>query len=257
MRLQGKKMKPWRLTFEGEETFTQAQVDEMIKGHFTQEQVNTIVAEEKRKTQDRQKTLITELEEAKKNVDLTVADRSQLEQRIEDLKTSSLTAEEKQKREADKAKKEYDSQVKTLTADRDSWQTKHAELMIDTAITKAAANEKALYTEQIAALLIPKTKLVETLDADGQPSGNFEPKVSFPDTDKNDKPIILELTVPETVKRMKELEQYGNLFEGDKKGGMGAAGSQGKGKKIDLAKLAKTDMAAYRKLRKERPELWQ
>ncbi len=261
MRLQGTtlmlKSKPWLLPFEGEtRTFTQEEVDTLMKEHFTQEQVNTFVAEEKRKTQDRQKKLITELEEAKKNVDLTVTDRKQLEQRIEDLQTATLTAEEQQKRAAAKAKKEYDNQVETLTSDRNSWQTKHSQLLIDTEITRSAATEKAISTEQIAALLIPKTKLVECLDDEGKPSGIFEPKVSFPDNDKEEKPIVLELTVPEAVKRMKELPQYGNLFEGNKHSGLGGTGSQGKGGKIDVAKIAREDQAQFRKLHKERPELF-
>jgi len=250
-------MKPWLLPYDNEETttFTQEQVDEKIKGLFNQEQVNTILADEKRKMQERQKNLITELEESKKTANLTTAERSQLEQRIEDLQNANLTSEEKQKRAADKTKKEYDNQVNTLASERDNWRTKHATLMIDTAITKAAALEKALYTEQIAALLVPKTKLVESLDDEGKPSGILEPRVSFPDTDKNEKPIILELSVPEAVKRMKELEQYGNLFEGEKRSGIGG-NNKGTDKKFDLAKLARTDQAAYRKLRKERPELF-
>ncbi len=251
------KSKPWLLPFEGEpKTFTQEEVDAMVKDHFTQEQVNTFIAEEKRKTQDRQKKLITELEETKKNADLTVVDRKQLEQRIEDLQSATLTADEQQKRAATKAKKEYDNQVETLTGDRDAWQTKHSQLLIDTEITKSAATEKAISTEQISALLIPKTKLVECLDGEGKPSGTFEPKVSFPDNDKEEKPIILELSVSEAVKRMKELPQYGNLFEGSKHSGLGGAGNQGKSGKIDIAKLAREDQAAYRKLRKERPELF-
>ena len=249
------KSQPWRLAFDNEETFTQVQVDEMMKERFTQEQVNTFVAEEKRKTQDRQKKLIDELKDAKKASSITSEERSQLEQRIEDLQSASMTAEEKQNRATEKAKKEYATRVDDLTTERDTWQVKHAQLMIDTAITKAAASEKALYTEQIAALLVPKTKLMESLDSDGKPSGVYAPKVAFPDVDKDEKPIVLELTVPEAVKRMKELPQYGNLFEGDKRGGIGSTGNQS-GTKIDIAKIAATDQAQYRKLRKERPELF-
>ncbi len=257
------KSKPWLLPFD-DKTFTQEEVntlmkeevDTLMKDHFTQEQVNTFVAEEKRKTQERQKKLITELEETKKNADLTVVDRKQLEQRIEDLQNATLTAEEQQKRAAAKVKEEYNNQVETLTGDRDAWQAKHSQLLIDTEIIKAASIEKALNVDQIAPILIPITKLVECLDSEGKPSGIFEPKVSFPDTDKDEKPIILELSVSEAVKRLKELPQHGNLFEGSKHSGLGGAGSQGKSGKIDIAKIAREDQAAYRKLRKEKPELF-
>jgi hypothetical protein len=70
---------------------------------------------------------------------------------------------------------------------------------------------------------------------------------------KEGKEIELNLTVNEAVKRMKQIERYGNLFEGDKKGGTGGSGSSGGGTgKSDMAKLAAdTDQAGYREARKK------
>ena len=251
------KSQPWRLAFDNEETFTQEQIDEKMKDMFNQEQVNTMMAEEKRKTKDRHEKLITELKEAKKGASVTAEERASLEQRIDDLQSANLTSEEKQKRATDRAKKEYDGKVDSLTAERDTWQSKHSTLMIDTEIIRAAASENALNVEQIAAILMPKTRLVEKLDEEGKPSGVFEPKVTFPDIDKDEKPIILKLSVSEAVKRMKEMAQHGNLFEGNKVGGIGGTGSAGISGKINIAKLAaKKDQTEYRKLRKKQPELF-
>lgn len=225
---------------------------------FSQEQVNTFLADERRKNQAKQRELATELEHLKKNTALTTEERDGLQTRIEELQSQFLTTEEKARQEVEKKQKEFKIDVETLTVERDTWKEKHSHLLIDTAITKAASSgkNKAIQVEQIAAILIPKTKLSEKLDDDGRPTGDFEPRVRFDDTDKDDKPIILELTVNEAVKRMKELPQYGNLFEGDKKSGFGGTGSSATGKKIDIAKIAKSDPAAYRKLRKEQPDLW-
>jgi hypothetical protein len=114
---------------------------------------------------------------------------------------------------------------------------------------------KAVSVEQIAAILTPKTKLVEKLDDGGRPTGTFEPRVKFADTDKNDKPIVLDITVPEAVKRMRELDRYANLFEETKKSGIGGSGSYKSGKTPDVAKIAANDPKEYRRLRKEKPEL--
>lgn len=219
---------------------------------FTQEQVNTFVAEERRKMQEKQRVTVSELEQLKKSKTLTIKEKESLEKRIDDLQAQYLTVEEKARRDQEAAEKIRSEEITVLTADRDSWQLKHSELVIDTAITKAAADYKALFHEQITALLTPKTKLIEKLDDEGKPTGDYEPKVAFPDKDKDEKPIILELTVSEAVKRMKELEKYGNLFEGGKTGGLGGTGSTTSGKAIDLIKIAKEDPAAYRELRKKR-----
>ncbi len=219
---------------------------------FNQEQVNTFLAEEKRKHQTQQRKMAADLEELKKTATLTTEQKEGLEQRIEELQTQYMTIEEKARRAEEAAKKEYDERVETLTKERNVWQIKHSELVIDTEIIKAAADQKALFCEQITALLTPKTKLTEKLDDAGKPTGDYEPKVAFPDTDKDDKPILLELTVAEAVKRMKELPKYGNLFEGGKVGGLGGTGSTTSGKPLDLVKIAREDPETYRELRKKR-----
>lgn len=233
---------------------------------FTQEQVNTLLAEEKRKHQKKQQEqvdeekrkqqeLVVELEKFKKTSTLTVEAKETLEKRIEDLQNQYMTAEEKARQATENIQKQNAEQLELLTKERDSWQHRHSHLLIDTEITKSAVEHKAYFFEQVSAILRPNTKLVEKLGEDGKPTGEYAAKVMFVDTDKNGKPITLELTIPEAVKRMTELTQYGNLFEGGIKGGVGGTGSENN-TKIDLAKIAKDDPARYRKMRKEQPELF-
>lgn len=225
---------------------------------FTQTNMNTVVAEEKRRNMAtakvREQKILGELQELKKTASLTAEEKDSLEKRIEDLQTANMTNEEKARRAEEIAEKKTSEQVDVLTKERDNWQSKHSDLVINSAIITAASEgeRKALFNEQILAILKPKTKLAEMLDDDGKPTGNSEPKVSFPDLDKEDNPITLELTVPEAIKRMKELEKYGNLFDGDKKGGLGGTGSQSASGKLDLAKIAKEDPARYREERAKR-----
>jgi hypothetical protein len=223
---------------------------------FTQDQVNTFVAEEKRKAQEKNKQLATQLTELRKNSALSKEERDSLQSQIENLQSQYMTAEEKAKIQEEKLRKSYDTELINTQAERDTWQRKHSELMIETEITRAASTNSAISVEQIAAILVPKTKLVEKLDDEGKPTGAFEPRVKFDDIDKNDKPITLDITVPEAVKRMRELDRYVNLFVETKKSGIGSTGSYGKGKTPDLAKIAQTDPKEYRRLRKEKPELF-
>lgn len=224
---------------------------------FNQDDLNRFLAEDKRKGQEKQRQLATQLADMQKQKNLTDKQKKDLQTRIDELQAQYMTTEEKARQDADRKQKEYDGKLEAATTERDEWKVKHEQLAISTEIAHAAIEHEAVDFEQIEALLRAKTKLVEKLDDEGQPMGEFEPKVSFPDTGKDKNPIILELTVNEAVKRMRELPKYGNLFRSPKKSGLGGSGSAGpSGKKIDIAQLAREDQAEYRKLRKEKPELF-
>ncbi len=93
------------------------------------------------------------------------------------------------------------------------------------------------------------TRLVEDLDAEGRSTGEFIPKVKFNDTDAEGKPITLDLTAKEAVKRMKELpERFGNLFKSNLSGGLGGSQSVGN-KPLDGERLKNMD--EYRKQREK------
>ena len=75
-------------------------------------------------------------------------------------------------------------------------------------------------------------------------------KVEFSDTDKEGKPVTLDLTIAEAVKRMSEMDEYANLFKSEGTGGVGGV-NRGSSKPLDAKKIAATDPALYRKLRAE------
>ncbi len=225
------------------------------EGKFTdkqQEQVNKIVAEERRKMQEKQQKTLEQLGQLKDRASLTTKEKETLVKQIEDLKNQYMTTEEKARRAAEDAETKRSGEIATLTNDRDDWRKKHATLVVETAIVDAAAANKAIEHEQILAIIGPKTRLAEKLDDEGKPTGEYGPMVSFPDTNKEKQPIVLELSVPEAIKRMKEMEKYGNLFEGTKRGGLGGTGSQRQGGTVDIAKIAKEDPAEFRRLRAKR-----
>ena len=237
-----------------EATATEAKKNEKI---FTQEEANTFAAKHKRTAQDAQKQLATQLQEHKKNTKLSVEEKSELEKQIEDLQKQYMTVDERNRQTTEKASKKHKQELEDAITERDSWKTRYTQSTIEASITRAAADNKAIEADQILAIVRPATKLAETLDEQGKPMGVFEPRVDFQDTDKDGKPINLDLSVSDAVKRMTEMPRHGNLFQGNKSSGLGGSGGTGsKSLEIDIVKIAREDPALYRKLRKEKPELF-
>ena len=157
-------------------------------GLLTQDQVNNLLADEKRKHQARTQTAIDELDALKAKASLSDSERTDLETRVETMKNELLTKEELAKKETDKLVKGHVKDVETLTGERDSWRHRFTESTIIRSITDAAVAHEAFVPKQIVALLRPDTRLIESLDDDGKPTGELLPKVEFADKDKDDKP---------------------------------------------------------------------
>ncbi|KKN19235.1 hypothetical protein LCGC14_0947800 [marine sediment metagenome] len=229
---------------------------EKKEASFTQEEVNTFLAKEKRKTQDAQKQLALKLQEYKKSAQLSGDEKGDLEKQIEDLQKQYMTVEERGRQTSEKASKKHKKELDDASSERDTWKTRYTQSTIQASIAQAAVTNKAIAVDQISAMLRPAAKLTEKLDEQGKPTGVFEPRVDFQDMDKDEKPIMLDLSIDQAVKRMSELSQYGNLFQGNKTGGLGGSGgTNSNAGKIDIVKIAHEDPARYRELRKKQPEL--
>ena len=237
--------------FDDPETFTKEDLAKAVaeaKGDlFNQDDVNTILAKEKRKTQETQKQLAEQLTQARKAANLTAEEKAVADAQIEELEKKYMTADELTRQATDKQTKKHSQELEELKTSKSEWQTRFTQSTIEASITKAAADNEAIQTDQVAAMLRPAAKLAETADENGKPTGKYEVRVDFQDLDKDDKPIVLNLTVAEAVKRMAELERFGNLFKGGKIGGTGGTGGD-TSKPVDLNSMS---MANYRELRKD------
>lgn len=216
---------------------------------FTQEHVNKLLATEKRKHQQATQKALDELEAIKKRANLTAVERAELEGRIEQMHNEFLTKEELTKKERDKVTRDYEARIAVLGKEKETWQSKYTDSTVVRSITDAAAVGNAYNPVQIVAILRPITRLVEGLNSDGEPTGELVPKVAFSDTDKDGKPVTLELSPSEAVKRMSEMDQFLNLFKGEGIGGLGSTSRAG-GKAPDMVTLAK-DPQKYRDARKK------
>ncbi|MEK0324381.1 MAG: hypothetical protein QQN63_01650 [Nitrosopumilus sp.] len=237
-----------------EATAAAAKAAEESKGKsFSQEQVNTILATDRRKSDDRNKQTLDELEALRAKSSLTASERSELDTTIENLQSSLMTEKELTAKQTAKTTKQHKQEITDIQKSRDQWQNLYTDSTIERAIVDAAGSgpNKAFNASQVVAILRPDTRLVEELNSDGEKTGKMVPMVKFADVGKDGKPVTLDLAVSAAVKRMRELDQFLNLFEGDGPGGMGKT-TKGSGKSgdTDIAKLAAGDPATYRAARK-------
>lgn len=221
-------------------------------GIFNEEQqkeLNRILAAEKKKHKKLVQKAVEEANALRSKAKLTANERAELDGRLELIQNELRTKEEQAKRAAQKLKEKHKTEKQALQADRDTWRNLYTESTIERSITDAAASNNAFSPKQVVAILGPNTTLVPTLDEEGQPTSILEPKVRFSTKDKDGKPVTLDLSPADAVKRMKEEEEFLNLFRSEGSGGAGLRSRPG-GKKPDTAQLAK-DPAAWRAARKD------
>jgi len=245
---------PWLAVYEGEEVVVDPVPDPVVKDDnkptLTQNQVNKILAEERRKYQAEREKQVVQLQELQKTAGLTAKQKADLEVRIEELNTVNLTKEEQAKREKERLETDYKKQLTTTVGERDNWKTRFTDSQIKREIVDAATQNDGFAPDQFVNQLFPNTRLVEVLDEAGQPSGQYEAKVKFPDL-KEGKPITLDLTVPEAVKRMKEMDKFHNFFKSNLQSGLGAGRAPGTSNQKDFKKMTSDDYAeAYKSLKK-------
>lgn len=198
---------------------------------YTQAELDGIVAKERRKLQEQNQATIKQLEELKKVKGLTDKEKADLQIKIEELTNASLTKEELAAKEREKIVNQHKTEREQLTADRDRWQQNYTRATIERSIMDEALTAEAYNPRQIVNLLKGQTRLVEKTDSDGRPiPDEFEVKIKMDATDKEGKPITLDLTVSEAIKLMKDkVDEYGNLFKSNLTGGLG--GNTGKSEK--------------------------
>lgn len=218
---------------------------------FTQEKVNQLLAEERRKGDETKTKLIGEITTLKSKTTLSAEELDSLNKRLEETSTKYMTETELLKTENNKLKKTYDEDTKKLSADRDSFATRFTKSTIHRAITDAATVEGAYRPKQVIAMVENNSRVVELNDDDGKPTGEFAVMIKFHTKDEKGKAVTLDLPVDQAIKRLKDDEEYGNLFKGTGTGGMGDSNRGGSGKgPIDINKLSE-DPEAFRKARAE------
>jgi hypothetical protein len=224
---------------------------EAAKKAFSQEDVNTLLAKERRGWQEKLTQQIGALEAIKKD-GLTPEAKAELEKQIETLRNQTATTEELARQALGKREKAWNTEREKLIAERDAYAKDLDGLQIQTALDTAMGlhRVKAGATAVIAAYLRSGLQKVPVLDEAGKPTGRQSYVVQVPSYDAETKQTkVLQLTPPEAVAQMREQEEFAALFETAAKAGMGQSGGAG-GSSIDVKNLTQEQ---YMELRKTNP----
>lgn len=203
--------------------------------------------QEKQRVEETYKGLKAEIDNLRKKTTLTTQERTEQDQRIQELTNLNKSKEAEIQREREKLIRDHKKEKDELTLDRDNWKRDYTESTILRSLTDAAIEHDAINPEQAVNILRPNTKLVEETDENGKPTGKLVPKVRYRDVDADGKPLDVDLDPSLAIKRMSESEKHYNLFKNKSAGGLGLH-TNNDGKKQDIAQMA-TDPKAYREAR--------
>ena len=222
---------------------------------YSEADLTAIVEKKTEEARRKQKAALKRFEDMQENFKMNETQRTEMEAELEDLRKQTLTAEEYAKREQKKLEEKYSTDLQSAQQQAESWQQRHNRLQVNYEISSAAQQHGVLpeAIESVEALLGGKTKIIPGEGEDGIEV--LKTVVSFMDTTAEGKPLPVELSVEDTVKRMKEnTEKYGYMFAsqgGGLGGNSGQPGAKGQ-KRIDFTKLTPEE---YQKIRKENPSL--
>lgn len=256
----------WFLHYDGEDDNSADDVDDVNdptkkkdpppdgKKSYTQKELDDIILKRTEKARRAQKQTIEQLEALQSTLRMTDEQREKMEEEIEGLRKQTLTAEEIAKREAKKAKDSYESQLTVAQKAAQTWEMRYNDLKINHEITSASQKHGVLPTSVpfLEAYLKPKVKLSGVKDETGEITGHVA-MVDFTDQGTDGKSVDVQLSVDDTVKRMKELsESYGHLFAAPSGGGIGGnSGNPGGAKNAFRPGMTQQE---YMRLRKENPQ---
>lgn len=234
---------------------------------FTQDDVNKIAADERRKAEAKFKAQMERAEanyqQLLENKNLTEQDRGRLEESLEDVRKQLRTKEQQLAQDKKTLEEQHAAAMREIESKAKTWESRYRDETISRAILDAASLHDAFRPEQIVRELRDNTYLKEDVDpATGKPNGRYKVMVDFNDHDPVTKePIVTQRTPEDAVNRMKELpEKYGNLFKAGVASGLGGAqgtGSLTPGQDGVLTKdqMARLSPAEWARIRKEKPEL--
>jgi hypothetical protein len=250
--------RPVLASFEGEPPPPPAPPEE--ERRFSQEEVNSIMATEKRKAQAKidavEKTLTDTLAKSK---GLNASDREALSAEVERLAAEKRSAEEQAAHERKQLEARYQKDLENEKKAKAEWESRYKEGTIENALQAAAVKSDAFSPDQVVTILRPLCKVVDVVDEKtGKPTGKHKVEIAFPDVDEDGNKVIRNLAPEQTTKRMKELTSlFGNLWKSGVVSGIGSGsggGTPGRGGPLgaaDVADVAKRSQSQYMEMRQK------
>jgi len=256
--------RPWSACYEGDDSNPGAGGNPGAVGGdppktFTQEQVNGIVAADRRKLEDALKKTEQQYQDLLKSQSLTEQERKALQENLAVVQGQLRSKEEQLALEKKQVEEAYAGKLQELEKKAAFFETLYRDSTIERALTDAAVKNDAWSPLQIVVQLRSQTKMLEETDSKtGKLTGKFRPMVEMQTLNTTTGEMETKAYSPdEAVKKMKEMpEQFGNLFRPNVVSGIGAGTATGGpnmpgGGKIDVRKLSHEE---FLKIRAEHPE---
>lgn len=193
---------------------------------YTQEEYDKATAAQRYGYEKEMKKAAKEAQKLADDKRLSDEERAEHAKRAEDLQALYTTEKEQAAQREKKQREAHDKELKDERTKVETYKGKYAKTLIDNELAVVTADEATVGI--IKKILRPDTVLVDELNEEGKPTGEQVVRVNFEDIDQKGKPVKLLISVPDAIKRMRELpEQYGSCFKGSGSSGLG--GNNGRG----------------------------
>jgi len=177
-------------------------------GMITQDKMNSLLADQKRETKLKVKTLTDDLKAQTEIAGTSEAEKAVLLERIAELNRTVESDEETSKRTQDELTKKLSTTQKDLSSERDSWKKKFFDAEIGREMIAVATEAGAINAQQIVDLVQHKIQI------DIAEDGSHKFRIGEGENAKD---------IKGHIEAMREnVEQYGNLFRSDKVSGQGS-----------------------------------
>jgi len=265
--------RPWSACFEGEDDAAKVAAEKAAAEAaataaaaagkaFTQEDVNRIVAADRRKLEEALKKTEKQYQELLASQSLTEQERKALQANLEMVQGQLRSKEEQLLLEKKQLEETYAGKLQEVEKKASFFETLYRDSTIDRALQDAAVKHEAWSPSQVVTLLRGQTKMLEETDPrTGKLTGRYKPVVEMQALNTTTGEIEPKTYTPEdAVKKMKDTPDiWGNLFRSGVVSGIGAGTATGglmpgQGGKLDAAAIRKLTQEQFREIRANHPE---
>ncbi len=223
---------------------------------FTQEDLNKVLAEDRRKHQAQLVKVQQTLEETMQSKNLSVQEKEQMAAQLEEIQAQGRTREQQLAHEKKQAEENASKKVTEASKESQKWRERFTQQLIESRLSEAVSDGDIFNPGQLKQLLKSGVELEQVRDEQGRLSDVQEVFVRFEDRDAAGEPIQSKMLPVAAVKRMKQLSAvYGNQFRAGVVSGVGSGngGGSAAGHGIDVAKLSTEQYMRLRKENKGKP----
>jgi len=270
--------RPWSACFEGEDDAAKAAAEKAAADKaaaeaaaaaaaaagktFTQEDVNRIVAADRRKLEEALKKTEKQYQDLLASQNLTEQERKALQANLEMVQGQLRSKEEQLLLEKKQMEETYAGKLQEIEKKASWFETLYRDSTIERALQDAAVKHEAWSPSQVVTLLRGQTKMLEETDPrTGKLTGRYKPVVEMQALNTTTGEIETKTYTPEdAVKKMKDTpDTWGNLFRSGVVSGIGAGTATGglmpgQGGKLDAAAIRKLTQEQFREIRANHPE---